>query len=642
MSKTFPVYIDFESFFSQDYSLSKLTPVEYVMGDRYETISCATRIGDGETIVTFGHDETAALFDTIDWSNAIAVGHNMSGFDALIAAWHFRLKPKAWACTLAMARPHLELSLPNMRLGTLAEHYGLQAKGSLEATNTKGKYLADFTPDEIEAMRVYNKIDTEICAGLFKILLPKTPKRELHMIDHTIRMLVEPRFRLDAPLLASALEQEKARVEGLLSELAIHLGMEATQTDEVRTLCASAPKFKALLEAFGAEVPMKVSPTTGKEIPALAKNDKGMEALLEHPDERVQAAAMARLGVKSTQLESRLERFLTVNELCGGKMPVALKYHGASTGRWSGDFKLNQANLPRVGKKPKISDALRKSMIAPPGKKVVVADLSGIELRVNHFLWNVEDSMAAFEADPEADLYKTFASYTYGIPVEEITKGDWRRTAAKVAQLQLGYGSGWKTYQDAARIQSGGELIVSDHDAKEIVNSWRTKYAKIVSGWDRCEQALEELHDGNVDWFIDDWELCKVVEGGILMPRGMLRYPKLHREADPKARKHFNWVYGVGRNKRKAYGGLLVENICQTLSRHILVDAMMAYHATELGRRYPVVHHVYDEMVVIANDADAQDVLDTMQACLRTSPAWWPEIVLWSEGDIGQSWGDAK
>jgi DNA polymerase I-like protein with 3'-5' exonuclease and polymerase domains len=147
--------------------------------------------------------------------------------------------------------------------------------------------------------------------------------------------------------------------------------------------------------------------------------------------------AVARLGVKSTLLESRIEAFLDAADAVGGKLPVPIKYYGAdTTGRDSG-WAYNPQNLPRVSGKP--SDALRNCLTAGNGKKVVVADLSGIELRVNHFLWKVPSSMALYQADPEkADLYKDFAAALYGIDKSEVSKS--QRQVGKVAHLGLGFG----------------------------------------------------------------------------------------------------------------------------------------------------------------------------------------------------------
>ena len=416
------IYLDFETFWSQEHSLTKIHPVEYVMHPETEIQSVAIKEGDGgETFVLFGEDEIQAWVDRTDFSNAMLIGHNMAGFDAMICAWRFGIKPKAWSCTLAIARALGYAKTVGGSLKRVAADLGLGAKLDLEATNTKGKKLADFTPDEIEHMREYNVVDTDLCAGIFNQLAPRLGLRELKLIDMTIRMLVEPQFEMDEALLEDTLEgiQTKQRemllkvAEALMPEVAGGM-KEDDLIEESKKILASAPKFAKFLESKGVPVPMKQSPSNPeKEIPALAKTDEDFLALQEHEDFEVAAAASARLGVKSTILESRIGQFLACGRSAKGKMPVALSYYGAdTTGRWSGTMKMNQQNLPRVNpSNPKPSDALRKCMRAPKGKKVVVADLSGIELRVNHFLWKEPASMALYQQDPhEADLYKDFAS----------------------------------------------------------------------------------------------------------------------------------------------------------------------------------------------------------------------------------------
>ena len=626
-----PIFVDGETFWSSTYTLSKLTPIEYCYGPEFEFQSCATKIGfDGETIITFGWDDTKALFDTIDWDRAWLIAHNNSEFDAIYLAGHgrqhFGLKPRLWGCTLAMARP-IHAKTAGGSLKALAEHYGLQAKGNLEATNTRGLRLADFTPEMRAAMAEYNKIDTEILADLFKILVKQTSPDEIRLIDRTIRMLVEPQFECDVDLLQRGLKAERKRKDKLLVDLSDKLGVPH-DADAIRKTCASAPKFKALLGSLGVTVPMKVSPTTGKEIPALAKTDPEMKDLLEHPDEVVQAAAQARLGVRSTILETRIERFIQAADAYQGKMPIALRYCGAdTTGRWSGTMSLNHQNMPRVGKKPQISDVLRRSLRAPVGHQVVVADLSGIELRVNHFLWKEPDSMERFQQDAKADLYRAFAAKLYNKPESEVTKDE--RQLAKVAQLGLGYGVGWSKFRDVARLMGG--VILDEDEAKSITYAWRAAYAQIVEGWKSCGFALEVIHDGRM-YTIDPWELCVATKHGIKLPRGAIRYPGLHTEGN-------EWWYGQGRNRARIYGAKVVENIVQALSRQVMTDAWLAYERTDIGKHYPVAHTVHDELILIAPDHLAQEALDMLQDKLRTPPTWWPELITYSEGGYAESYG---
>ena len=321
-----PVFLDFETYWDSDYTLSKMSQIEYVMDDRFETISCGIKVGGGDTVVYVG-DEIGPALAEIDWDNTIAVAHNMA-FDGLILAWRYGYTPALWACTLCMARPIHGKDVGGS-LKYLSEYYGYQPKGMLQ---TKGRRLADLTPEEIAALRTYNVTDVDICHDLFKTFLPVTTPGELLLIDRTLRMALEPRLEADTVLLEHGLRAERARKEKALQRLSARLHMTPAM---LRQELASTQKFAALLESWGVAVPTKPSPATGKPIPALAKTDYGMQDLLEHEDELVRTASELRLDVKSTILETRIESMLRVAAACDGKMPIILNYYGATnTGRW--------------------------------------------------------------------------------------------------------------------------------------------------------------------------------------------------------------------------------------------------------------------------------------------------------------------
>lgn len=358
------VVLDFETHYSADYSLSKMSPLEYVRDPRFQLISCSIKVDDHPSDVFFGHDKISHAFSKLGAivKDAITVAHNMSGFDAYVCAYVLGLRPKLWGCTLAMARP-IHAKTVGLGLAALVKHYqkDLEAMGIAGVKDgsvlvqTRGKRLEDFTPSELEAMRTYNRNDTDQCWGLFKLLRKHYTPAELWQIDALIRMRTEPQFELDVPLLETAASVERSRKHAALIELATSLRKHATATEgaddeldwsdedavaeSVRSELASAPKFSALLERLGVEVPMKPSPTNPEKLaPALAKTDEAFTALQDHENPLVAAAARARLGVKSTLLEKRIDKFRVAGRFAGGRLPVPLRYCGAdTTGRDSGE-----------------------------------------------------------------------------------------------------------------------------------------------------------------------------------------------------------------------------------------------------------------------------------------------------------------
>lgn len=640
-----PIFLDFETYWDSDHTLSKMSPTEYVMSPKTEIISMSIKVKDCPTDVFFGEKAIRKGLECLDWSTIMAIGHNMSGFDAMILKWRFGIQPAMWGCTAAMARSRYAKTC-GVSLAKLVQELGVGEKKDAILHSTKGRYLKDFTPEEIEAMKTYNREDTEQCAALFRKLVKGFPRDELMLIHLTTQMLVNPKFVLDKSLVEAALSVERDQKHKALLELAKLLRADADApvgldwSDEdavaefVRSEMASAARFSKLLESCQVEVPMKPSPTNPlKTTPALAKTDDEFIKLQDHRHPIVSAAARVRLSVKSTLLETRLQAFLRAADACNGRLPVPLKYAGAdTTGRWSGE-QYNMQNLPRIGSKPKTSDALRNSLKAPPGHKVVVADLSGIELRVNHFLWKVEESMELYQQDAEADLYRAFAAARYGITPDEVTKD--QRQLAKVAQLGLGFGAGAATFRKVAKLMGGLEL--SEEEAVEVVESWRATYHRIATGWRICHAELSDIRQG-IETPIDPWGMCVTEHEAIRLPSGRrIHYPSLRQERDDKGKTE--WWYGEGRHKARIYAGKIDENIVQALARDVIAgNAVSFYKQTKLE---PVLM-VHDELVYAVPEAEADDVLNELQAVMRTPPTWWPELITWSEGDVANTYGAAK
>ena len=632
--------LDLETFWDVGHSLTKMSPIAYCMHPDTEIISCAFKFGNTDTEVVFGEDNVKAYCDAIDWSQYWVVGHNLSGFDSMILSWRLNIKPLLWGCTLAMARP-IHAKDVGLSLAKLVTHYGLGKKDNFALLQTKGKHLCDFTEQEIADMEVYNKADVDQCYGLLQRLIAQTKKDEVRLIDMTIRSLIEPQFDCDIDLLNNTLVEEGIRKRQVLLDAADTMAITGTNDDEkvqsVLKLLSSSKKFADFLVSVGVEVPTKVSPTTGKDIPALAKTDEAFIALQEHDNPLVATASSARLDAKSTILQTRIASFLAAAEAHPRrKVPIPLKYYGAdTTGRWSG-WAYNPQNLPRINPYfPKPSDALRKSLIAPKGYKVVVADLSGIELRVNHFLWKVPSSMELFKQDREnADLYKDFASTLYEVDEANVSKE--QRQVGKVAHLGLGFGAGAPTFQTVAKLMGGVELDLDD--SKDIVDTWRRAYPEITIGWRTCHKALGTIIRGASGGAIDPWGMVYPIPEGLQTPKGIIRYPNLRTELNEETGRS-EFVYGEGRNKARIYAGKIDENIVQHLARCVIAD-----NALEMQRSTGLIPAlmVHDELVYVVPADQAQSTLDKVQAIMRTPPVWWPELLTWSEGDIADTYGDAK
>ena len=491
------ITIDFETYYSREFSLTKVTTEEYIRSPQFETIGVAVQINDGEPEWFSGDAESMHQFlKKFDWGNSLALAHN-AAFDGAILKWVYGLSPKGWLDTLSMGRA-LHGTEVGGSLKVLANYYGLGEKGT-EVENALGLRRADFSPAQLERYGEYCKNDVALTWELFGAMSKGFPQVELRLIDLTLRMFTEPVLRLHKGDLISHL----ANVQYVKEQL---LGM--FNKDDLM----SNPKFAQLLLDLDVTPPMKKSPATGKETYAFSKTDEEFKALLEHPNPEVQALVAARLGTKSTIEETRTERFIGIAER--GALPVPLRYYAAHTGRWGGDDKLNLQNLPR-------NSPLKSAIIAPDGYMMIDSDSSQIEARTLAWLAEQDDLVEAF--DRGEDVYKIMASAIYNKSVSEITKDE--RFVGKTTILGCGYGMGAAKFQTQLK-NFGVEITIEE--AKRIIDTYRNTYPKITELWKSAATALKAILQ-NQQTTLGRGGILKI-EGsdGILLPNGLyLRYPNL-------------------------------------------------------------------------------------------------------------------
>ncbi len=138
------VTIDFETFYSKDFSLSKMTTEAYVRSPEFEVIGVGVKVNK-DPAVWYSGSNVKGFLTGLDYSDKAILCHN-TAFDGAILAWHYGIKPKLWLDTLSMARPSHQMTVGGS-LKALATYYGLGQKGE-EVLNAIGKRRADFTPEE--------------------------------------------------------------------------------------------------------------------------------------------------------------------------------------------------------------------------------------------------------------------------------------------------------------------------------------------------------------------------------------------------------------------------------------------------------------------------------------------------------------
>ena len=618
------IFLDFETFYSDDYSLKKMTPVEYVLDPRFEAHGCAVKHGlaaksywvDGPDLYTF--------FKGLDPTVTSLVTHNAL-FDMCIVAWRYAFVPRLMVDTLGVARACLAHQLKSLALASVARHLGLGVKGNA-LMKVKGMSLQEIKsqPALYAEYVQYGLDDVDLCAGIYDTLVRSGtfPIRELAVMDMVLRCTIEPKFVLCINTLAQHLADVQAKKNHLLAT-AMLSGANGKPD------LMSNERFAELLRSLNVPPPMKISATTGKPAYAFSKTDHAFLDLQEHPDPCVQALVAARLGHKSTLEETRCERFTKISRVTwpGNRqllMPMPLRFSGAHTHRLSGDWKLNVQNLSRGGK-------LRRALMAPPGHTVFTIDSSQIEARLNAWINGQWDLVRAFALGE--DVYSIFASEVFARPV---TKKDHpkERFVGKQGILGLGYGLGDANFRIRLKTDSinqlGEAIELSEAQAQAVVTTYRSKYHHIPAGWKTLNYTGIPAIAANGGFRFGP---CLFERQAIRLPSGLrLHYNDLHQAGG-------EWWFTYGGRRKKIYGGKLLENICQALGQVLIKEA-----ALRVRQRtgYSFALQVHDELVYVVRDEDLELLAAVALEEMIRRPDWGPDLPLAAEAGRGPSYGDAK
>ena len=583
--------LDAETFFSDDFTLKKLTSEAYCRDSRFKVHGWGVRNPLGD-LTWYTHDEFAVWARTVDWSNAGVLCHH-SHFDCLILSRTYNIRPGLILCSLSMARAlignHLSVSLES-----LAAHFGLEAK-RVPYEAMKGKHWHEMEP-ALQAQLAEGCLhDVALAWDIFLQLSRGFPQSEYALVDSTVRMFVDPVLVGDTARLASIWEQEARDRAAILAELQV-----------TKKELNSADKFAALLRQEGEEPETK----EGKNGPiyAFAATDDYMRCLLEHDAPRVRALAEARLAAKSNIVQTRSERLGWMSTR--GAMCVYLSYAGAHTTRWSGGDSLNWQNFPR-------DSALGAAIGAPVGHVVVVADASQIELRILSMLAGQHDILEILRAG--GDPYASTASAFYGFAVNRKDHPD-ERQHGKTVKLASGFGAGGPRIAAALRKEG---VACDDAGGEKWKKAYRDTHRPTVNLWYEADEVLKKLHVG----LSFSWKCVDIRDKRIYLPNGLpLIYDTLEMHEG-------EWRLKTRRGYVKMYGAKLVENLIQALSATHTRGAWLA--CTQA--RMKMVSMEHDKLIAVVPESQGAQALAFMQAALAREPEWLPGIPLDSEGYISRS-----
>ena len=172
-----------------------------------------------------------------------------------------------------------------------------------------------------------------------------------------------------------------------------------------------------------------------------------------------------------TKLKSTYADGLLKEISADGRIHTNFQMTVTATGRLSS----TEPNLQNIPVRRELGAQIRRMFVASPGKVLVDADYSQIELRLLAHIANDETMIAAFRSGE--DIHAVTASQVFGVPLAEVTP--LQRSHAKAVNFGIVYGiSAFSLAQDIGVFQNEAKAYMDNYFAK--YHGVRTYMTRVV------------------------------------------------------------------------------------------------------------------------------------------------------------------
>lgn len=628
------ITLDFETSFSsgkgetkEKFSLSDMTYEEYLRGDHFFVYGVGIKIDRNQTVWynILDHDIEQVLNDLFTPDNEHTMLCHNTMFDAAILEWFYGLRAKTYYCTMMMSYGlwrYESASLAKLAM-RLWPNNKKKRKGKELAVADGLLKIEDYTREIIDYVGKYCIQDCELTFDAFVDMYPAFPAEELEVIDDIIKMFVQRPLELDYKLVIEYATEINETRQAAFDKAGID-----------PKILASSDKFVAYLKEHH-DITMKKVPSPTIANPKnmkwpLAKNSVPFIKLrAERPD--LNHLWEGRIAATSNQERTRCQRFLSHGDISQinplGRIAIPLKYCGAGTTRFSGTNSINMQNLGRYSK-------LRNALRAPKGYKLGIADLGNIEGKMNAYHACDWDKLNAYANG--IDFYNALASEVFGYEVDRKLKDENDKKVfgaegalGKTGELGLGFGMGDKKFLTTCHEGPMGEppmLWVDEELALKTVQTWRGKNVPIVNSWRIADEMLAIMADPTTRPF--HWNTVEIHHQGFRLPSGLfVQYPRLKYDKsvfkNDDGSDRWTWMYWNGKYWKDTWGGTVIENIVQAISRVVMTQAEIRIkQRMKHVEKFLLALQVHDELVFCFPEEVSEEASGVIQEELVRVPKW--------------------
>lgn len=274
-----------------------------------------------------------------------------------------------------------------------------------------------------------------------------------------------------------------------------------------------------------------------------------------------------------------------------GRVHTSFNQTGTATGRLSS----SDPNLQNIPAKTEVGVDIRRAFIAPPGKVLLGADYSQIELRVLAHLSGDEALIEAFQRGE--DLHRRTAAILFGVPLEAVDSR--MRTIAKRVNFGIIYGI---TPYGLARDQG-----ISQEEAKALIDRFFQAYPKVA---EFVEKLVEEARNTGYARTLF----------GRKRPLPGLRNPERR---------------GIGQDRRNA-----INTPIQGTAADLMKLAMLRIHKAWKDGKLPaeMILQIHDELVFEVAESDAEEAGKIVRELMEG--VWELRVPLKVDIKVGRNWGE--
>jgi len=582
--------LDFETYYDKRCSIRTLGPLGYFSHPEFDAYLLTVKGTDGTEFV--GHPKE------FNWDLLIgntALSHN-AAFDETLylygatQSWWPRIDPAAWHCTADLAA---YVRIPRSLKGATSTAFGLEIDKSTR-DNMSGKKWESMTDEFRAEVSAYAIKDSELCLRLWEEFSDRWPEEE-RVISTLNRRVCQGGIPIDTGLLKKQLE--------IINEKLFEAESNIPWLGSKPLLSRAA--FDEECQKAGLEPPA-----------SLAKTNPESKKWMDYNSQKHDWIAATQNWRRINALKKKVESF-DVATMPDGRYYGGFMYFGAHTGRFSGSGgNLNLQNLPRD---EMFGINLRHLISTAPDKRLVVADLSQIEVRT--LCWLAGDWAMLDEIEKCNDIYEAFAIRFGRWKTEqgELKQDPKLRHKVKAMVLGCGYGAGKKRFAE----MSG----MDQKDADDAVDLYRSTMESVTKLWRKYNIDISGAYNLTQQRIPTPFTVD--LPSGRILDYGLIKTDKME-EGEGRLQYMAHFPKGAKMVPIKLWGGFVAENASQALARDIFSD--MLVRVARAGHK--IIMHVHDEIVVEANKDEADQALSDLLKIMSTPPQWIPDIPLDAEGAI--------